>query len=85
MERYVEENGDHYALNIDLSCNSYVTDSGVSSHLVPFLQKWPGVPEKKDLAIARWRPRGGMKWMNSGFVRRQLAAAEARLSEVEAL
>ena len=53
MERYVEENGDHYALNIDLSCNSYVTDSGVSSHLVPFLQKWPGVPEKKDLAIAR--------------------------------
>lgn len=41
MERYVEDNGEHYILNIDLSCNSYVTDSGVSSHLVPFLQKWP--------------------------------------------
>ena len=33
----------HYAMNIDLSCNSYVTDSGVASHLVPFLQKWPGI------------------------------------------
>lgn len=41
MERYVDENGGHYNLNIDLSCNSYVTDNGVSSHLVPFLQKWP--------------------------------------------
>ena len=44
MERYVDENGGHYNLNIDLSCNSYVTDNGVSSHLVPFLQKWPGIP-----------------------------------------
>lgn len=40
----------HYAMNIDLSCNSYVTDSGVASHLVPFLQKWQGI----QVASTKW-------------------------------
>ncbi|CAJ1344764.1 unnamed protein product [Effrenium voratum] len=29
----------HYAMNIDLSCNSYITDKGVEAHLVSFLQR----------------------------------------------
>merc|ERR1719498_984151 len=40
MQNYVKNHGS-YVLNIDLSCNSYISDNGVAVHLVGFLNKWP--------------------------------------------
>lgn len=41
MHRFVEQTSGKYVLNIDLSCNLYISDDGISDHLAPFLQRWP--------------------------------------------
>jgi len=41
MQKFVEQTGGKYVLNIDLSCNLYISDDGIMDHLAPFLQKWP--------------------------------------------
>ncbi|MAC17875.1 MAG: hypothetical protein CMC97_06215 [Flavobacteriales bacterium] len=41
MRRYVESTHGVYSLNMDLSCNSYITDLGVANHLCSFLHRWP--------------------------------------------
>jgi len=40
LQNYTKIHGS-YILNIDLSCNSYISDAGVADHLAKFLNKWP--------------------------------------------
>jgi len=41
MQRDTERTDGQYILNIDLSCNLYISDDGITEHLAPFLQRWP--------------------------------------------
>jgi len=41
MPRCVERTDGKYTLNIDLSCNLYISDDGIADHLAPFLERWP--------------------------------------------
>mmetsp|Transcript_61757 Transcript_61757/g.199080 ORF Transcript_61757/g.199080 Transcript_61757/m.199080 type:complete len:600 (-) Transcript_61757:192-1991(-) len=41
MQRHSERTDGKYVLNIDLSCNLYISDDGIIDHLAPFLHRWP--------------------------------------------
>lgn len=41
MQHYVGRTDGKYILNIDLSCNLFISDDGITEHLAPFLQRWP--------------------------------------------
>jgi hypothetical protein len=70
MQRYAEKNSGHYVLNIDLSCNSYITDNGVATHLVSFLSKWPVCHRLKlyKNAIGDETLRALSSWVADGYV-----------------
>mmetsp|Transcript_38268 Transcript_38268/g.110530 ORF Transcript_38268/g.110530 Transcript_38268/m.110530 type:complete len:553 (+) Transcript_38268:80-1738(+) len=41
MQQYMQGTDGKYILNIDLSCNLYISDDGIIDHLAPFLKEWP--------------------------------------------
>lgn len=81
LQRHLTTKGskDKVLLNIDLSCNTTITDTGVTSHLAPFLEQWPACARLKlyktsigDKAIESLGP-----WISRGF------AHELHLSDLK--
>lgn len=59
-----------YSLDIDLSCNSNITDFGVINYLVPFLKKWPHCRRMKlyQTSIGDAALQALSHWVAGGFV-----------------
>mmetsp|Transcript_47466 Transcript_47466/g.88921 ORF Transcript_47466/g.88921 Transcript_47466/m.88921 type:complete len:1023 (-) Transcript_47466:174-3242(-) len=70
MQSYVEKTHGVYSLNIDLSCNSYISDQGVEQHLVSFLNRWPVCHRLKlyNNTIGDHALKALTSWISDGYV-----------------